>query len=150
VTATVQLYAKRVLEHPRIDAPVTLHTICSLVCWRVAECSAANADRGAAANLLNTTHPLKGATDYNTVGVKNYQSLSQGVWATVLTLTNGHYGAILDSLRHDDPAPSTLARVVQSPWGTQIRDNSAAAITAFCVAVYHRWGAEAFAIVKGT
>jgi hypothetical protein len=39
-------------------------------------------------NPLNTTQPLPGAIDYNSVGVKNYPSPIAGIAATAITL---HY-----------------------------------------------------------
>lgn len=37
-------------------------------------------------NALNTTEPMGGATNYNSVGVKNYPSPVSGISATALTL----------------------------------------------------------------
>jgi hypothetical protein len=50
-------------------------------------------------NPLNTTEPMPGATDYNSVGVKNYTSGAQGISATYLTLVNGHYDGIVHDMR---------------------------------------------------
>jgi hypothetical protein len=50
-------------------------------------------------NPMNTTEPWTGATDYNSVGVKNYPSGSAGIAATVATLLNGHYSGIVNDLR---------------------------------------------------
>lgn len=50
-------------------------------------------------NPLNTTEPMPGATDYNSAGVKNYVSGTQGIDATYLTLINGHYNGIVHDLR---------------------------------------------------
>ena len=50
-------------------------------------------------NPLNTTEPWPGATDYNTVGVKNYPSGAAGISATAATLVNGHYNGIVHDLR---------------------------------------------------
>ena len=50
-------------------------------------------------NPLNTTEPWKGATDYNTAGVKNYRTGADGIAATVATLTNGRYPGIVADLR---------------------------------------------------
>jgi hypothetical protein len=50
-------------------------------------------------NPLNTTYGLPGATDYNSVGVKNYRRPTEGVCATALTLVNGYYPHILAALQ---------------------------------------------------
>lgn len=50
-------------------------------------------------NPLNTTQPWPGASDYNSVHVKNYASGASGIAATAATLTNGRYNGIVGSLR---------------------------------------------------
>jgi hypothetical protein len=45
-------------------------------------------------NPMNTTESAPGATDYNSVGVKNYTSWGQGIAATVATLTGGYPGIV--------------------------------------------------------
>lgn len=70
-------------------------------------------------NPLATTEPWAGATEFNTAGVKNYPSYAAGIEATVATLRNGDYGAILDQLEHADTDEAILAAVRESPWGTK-------------------------------
>lgn len=55
-------------------------------------------------NLLNTTQPAPGATNFNAVGVKNYTSYAQGVEATAQTLANGFYPQLLHALQSNDVA----------------------------------------------
>jgi hypothetical protein len=50
-------------------------------------------------NPLNATMSEPGATDYNSVGVKNYPSALVGMQATVATIENGQYSDILLALR---------------------------------------------------
>lgn len=50
-------------------------------------------------NPLNTTEPWQGATDYNQDGVKNYPTSADGIAATYLTLVNGHYIGIVNTMR---------------------------------------------------
>jgi hypothetical protein len=55
-------------------------------------------------NPLNTTEPWSGATPYNTLSdghthVWDYPSAAAGIAATAATLTNGHYGGIVTSMR---------------------------------------------------
>lgn len=45
-------------------------------------------------NPMNTTLPMPGATDFNSVGVKNYTSWPQGIQATILTLEGGYPGIV--------------------------------------------------------
>lgn len=72
-------------------------------------------------NPLNTTQPWPGATDYNSVHVKNYPSGSAGVTATAATLTNGHYDGLCADLRQ---GAKTAERIVADrrdeihTWGT--------------------------------
>lgn len=53
-------------------------------------------------NPLNTTEPWPGATDYNSVGVKNYPNGAAGIAATAKTFTNGYYNGIVADLRKGD------------------------------------------------
>lgn len=54
-------------------------------------------------NPMNTTQQAAGASDYNSVGVKNYPSRKIGAAATAQTLRNGYYPAILAGLQSGDP-----------------------------------------------
>lgn len=75
----------------------------------------------AAFNPLNTTQPEPGATDYNSVHVKNYPSQEVGLRATVATLTNGFYPGIVRDLRMGTYTPAAIvARNAAefSKWGT--------------------------------
>ena len=57
------------------------------------------ADSGAIYNLLNTTEPWSGATNFNSVGVRNYTSWQDGINATIATLRNGYYPELEEALR---------------------------------------------------
>jgi hypothetical protein len=61
--------------------------------WRTAEGGTARY------NPLNTTEKWAGATDYNSVGVKNYRTGADGLAATKATLVNGFYTGIVRDLR---------------------------------------------------
>lgn len=50
-------------------------------------------------NPLNTTEPWAGATNYNSVGVKNYPTAGAGINATARTLGNGFYSGIVRDLQ---------------------------------------------------
>jgi hypothetical protein len=75
-------------------------------------------------NPLNTTHSMPGATNFNSVGVKNYASFEDGVTATAETLNYGArrglygYHGIRHCLHTNAPARRTLAAVERSEWGT--------------------------------
>ena len=91
-------------------------TVTGLVAWMLAEGGwYAN---GATFNPLNTTEPAPGSTTINSVGVRAYVSLEQGLSATVATLRNGRYPGVLIVLANGG-APALLAQAVAaSPWGT--------------------------------
>ena len=71
----------------------------------------------AAYNPFNTTEPWPGATDYNSVGVKNYPSFLAGVSATIATLENGNYPGILAALRSSAGRAGFAGAVGSSPGG---------------------------------
>jgi hypothetical protein len=72
-------------------------------------------------NPLNTTEPWHGASDYNSVGVKNYRTGPDGIAATCATLLNGHYPGIVRDMRD---GRKTARELVESNaaefdvWGT--------------------------------
>ena len=109
---TYEAWANGFLD--RLDAPRCDENLLIVVAWETSESTAA------AFNPLATTHPVDGATDMNSVGVKNYVSLEQGLDASRDTLTGGAesygYGAIVDSLRACAPAESTAAAINASAW----------------------------------
>ena len=94
-----------------LGLPTTQRNIVFINHWQQAEGSKASY------NPLATTQPAAGATNFNSVGVKNYTTEAQGLDATVKTLQNGRYGAVLEALRVSDTKAAARA-VVASPWGT--------------------------------
>lgn len=98
----------------RLGAPICQDNLIAVVAWESAEGTAA------AYNPLATTHDFPGATDFNTVGVKNYPSLGDGIRATIDTLVLGSptygYGPVLASLAACAPAESTAAAINASAW----------------------------------
>lgn len=79
-----------------IGAPPTAANLRSMDAWRTHETPWPPV---AANNPLNTTQQMTGATDYNSVGVKNYPSSLEGIAATATTLLNGNYGDVVAALR---------------------------------------------------
>lgn len=97
----------------QIGAPATPQNLSFLDAWLHAEGGTASN------NPFNTTQSAPGASNYNSVGVKNYGSPQAGLAATVATLQNGRYQPILDSLRRGNNAQQTANALVASPWGTK-------------------------------
>ncbi|MSO78023.1 MAG: hypothetical protein EXQ79_00260 [Acidimicrobiia bacterium] len=102
-----------VLLLDRLGAPVTSENLLGLVAWIEAESNVASAR-----NPLATTQGAPGAHNVNSVGVKGYPTDEVGLDATVITLHNGHYPAILDALARGDSALRLVQAVAASPWGT--------------------------------
>lgn len=100
-----------------ISAPVTGNNIAACHAWMRAE------GGNARNNPFNTTQGEPGATPYNSFGpngqyhVMNYPDGVTGIKATVTTLLNGHYAAIVDAFRHDAGRRICTA-VDASVWGT--------------------------------
>lgn len=101
-----------------LGARPTRRNLWALVSWMQAEGSEARF------NPLATTQDWEGATDFNSVGVKNYASLGDGVAATARTLNYGAdrglygYKPIRRRLRRNAWAYWTLRAVEVSQWGT--------------------------------
>lgn len=116
MTKTREDFARALL--PKIGAPTTKRNLVALVAWQRAEGIAGKF------NPLNTTLGAQGATDFNSVGVKNYVSFLQGVEATAKTLNYGAdrglygYRQIRKRLRGNSFAWLTLRAVEKSAWGT--------------------------------
>lgn len=83
-----------------ISAPVDGTNIASLWNWSNKE-SGSNVMRWN--NPLNTTMPGWGGVDENSVHVKAYPSVVDGIQATVATLLNGRYPTIVTCLRRSIP-----------------------------------------------
>jgi hypothetical protein len=96
----------------QLGMPQTSENVRAVMAWQEAE------GTRAAFNPLATTQRSDGASDFNSVGVKNYTSYSQGLAATVTTLRNGRYDEILAALRSGTSADAVAAAVARSPWGT--------------------------------
>jgi peptidoglycan hydrolase-like protein with peptidoglycan-binding domain len=72
----------------------------------------------AAWNPCATEEAEPGDSDYNPDGVKNYPSEAEGVAATVATLRNGRYGAVLVNLGQGNEAVAAITAWAQGRWGT--------------------------------
>jgi hypothetical protein len=98
----------------RLGAPRCGENLLIVVTWATAESTSA------AFNPLATTRDMPGATDMNSVGVKHYVSLEQGLDASRDTLALGAesylYGAILERLRACASAEATARAINASAW----------------------------------
>jgi peptidoglycan hydrolase CwlO-like protein len=105
-------WAGRFLAH--LGAPACRDNLVVVVAWQ------ANEFTEARWNPLATTHRMRRSTSFNDVGVQNYRSLTQGLRASVQTLTGGAdsygYGAILDSLGRCAGAMATAEAIRASAW----------------------------------
>jgi hypothetical protein len=74
----------------------------------------------AAWNPLATTHVMDGSTNFNSVGVQNYQTLAQGLEATKETIENGWqtygYGAVIRSMKDCADPLDTAQAIAASSW----------------------------------
>ena len=111
---TRETFAEAILTG--LGYPVTKLAVTDIMSWEAAEGGAWNG--GARYNPLNTTEPMSGATNFNSVGVKNYGSWEQGISATIKTLENGYYPDILNALAIGGTGDFGLT-VGDSPWGTE-------------------------------
>jgi len=102
-------FAESLLQ--KLGAPVTPENLKFLDAWQKAE-------GGSADNPFNTTQDAPGARNFNSVGVKRYQSVEQGLEATFKTLTNGRYDHIVAALRQGNSARAAAQALANSPWGT--------------------------------
>ena len=105
-------WATMLLRHMKL--PTCRENVASIVIWEAAE------NTQARWNPLATTLPMKGATVFNSHGVRNYKSLEQGIEASAQTLYRGitahGYGAILDALRRCAEPEVTAAAINASNW----------------------------------
>ena len=105
-------WAKVFLQYVRL--PVCKNNLIAIVAWE------ANEGSRATWNPLDTTLRMPGSTNFNSVGVQNYRSLTQGLQATVLTLNKGaiiyRYGGIVAALTACAPAIETAQAVAGSNW----------------------------------
>jgi hypothetical protein len=94
--------------------PRTSCDLGAVIAWQHAEGS-----NPAWRNPLDSTEPEPGSTPVNSDGVQAYTSRRQGLAATITTLGNGRYSAIIAALSAGDDAQSVADAVSDSPWGTE-------------------------------
>jgi hypothetical protein len=95
-----------------LSAPTCAKDMVLVVAWESIEFTMARF------NPLSTTYPMPGASDFNSVGVKNFTSLNQGIQATVRTLYQSApalgYGPIVADLRRCADPKVTAEAINQS------------------------------------
>jgi hypothetical protein len=105
-------WADRFLRH--IGAPTCRDNLVVVMAWQ------ANEFTEARWNPLATTHRMNGSTSFNSVGVQDYRSLTQGLRASAETLTGGAesygYAAILDALHRCARDMATAEAIRASSW----------------------------------
>ncbi len=99
-----------------LDMRLTRDNLAAIVAWEMAE--GGHWYNTAHYNPLNTSQPMPGARTFNSHGVKIYNSWSQGLKATVITINNGFYPQILAALRAGNDGQAVASAVAASPWGT--------------------------------
>jgi murein DD-endopeptidase MepM/ murein hydrolase activator NlpD len=119
-TAGDQEFAKALLT--KLNIPITPQATTALTTWMHWE----GGTKNNAFNPMNTTYEMPGSTDFNSIGVQSYVSLTQGVDATYNTLTGNKakergYTAILDALRTGAPLDTFVNNINKSSWGTKIK-----------------------------
>ena len=99
---------------PRLRAPTCANNLIVVVAW------AAQEGTSAGWNPLATTIGMPSATLFNSAGVRNYVSLSEGLDATILTLQRGWqahgYAAIVGDLRACADPLVTASAINASDW----------------------------------
>ena len=115
-----QSFAKSLLK--ALGAPITKTNVGDITTWMAYE--GGNWKNNASFNPLNTTLNLPGAQSVNSHGVKAYGDWSQGIAATIGTLTGRAsgprgYDAIVSALKAGNVPTSDFTKIVgKSSWGT--------------------------------
>jgi len=105
-------FYKKLLQE--LGAPTSEENLKFLHAWRQSEGKAGKY------NPFNTTQKMPDSTNFNSVGVKNYASVDDGLSATIKTLTNGRYSCIVNGLKNDIGAKNISTKCINDlkTWGT--------------------------------
>lgn len=103
------VYAK-ILES--LNAPVTEENLKFMYAWRQAE------GKGGRYNPFNTTWKLPNSVPINDHGVRSYETLEDGITATIKTLSSERYDCIVNGLRNDIGAMNVAKCPAMKTWGT--------------------------------
>lgn len=110
----------------QINAPITRQHKVAILAWMRAE------NTKAVWNPLATTHRWGRSSSFNSAGVQNFQTFSDGMVATVETILYGigfsvatppRYADLVKLLRQPKSTAAQICKAIAaSPWGTLERD----------------------------
>lgn len=103
-------FYKKVLQC--LGAKPTKGNMSFMYAWRQAEGAKAKF------NPFNTTKNMPGATRFNSVGVKNYKTMEDGIRATCETIKLGYYTDIVNGLKNDVGLYELSRMESLKKWGT--------------------------------
>lgn len=95
-----------------LKAPITEENLKFMYAWRQAE------GKGGINNPFNTTWDLANSSVMNKSGVRNYETLEDGINATIKTLSNKRYECIVNGLRRDIGSSNIAKCESLKIWGT--------------------------------
>ena len=112
-------FAKGLLA--KLGAKPTQENIDAIKIWAKKESGGVWGAKGGAYNPLNTTLNMEGASNFNRAGVKNYQSMEQGIDATYQTLTGNQSGSrgydkIVSLMRSGASREQVINAISSSSW----------------------------------
>ncbi len=100
-----------------LGAPTTPQNVQFVESWMQGE----SGHGGGQFNPLNSTQGAVGATNLNSVGVKNYVSYQQGIQASVATFTQTQWASLLNALKANDQGAAVAALESEyASWGGSI------------------------------
>lgn len=103
-------FYKKVLQC--LGAKPTKGNMSFMYAWRQSEGATAKF------NPFNTTKDMPGATRFNSVGVRNYKTMEDGVRATCETIKLSHYTDIVNGLKNDVGLYELSRMKSLKKWGT--------------------------------
>jgi len=118
-TSSPDDWAKSLLTRLGVD-PNSQTNIDAIKIWMKKE-SGGVWGKGASYNPLNTTLNMEGASNFNSVGVKNYATAEQGIEATAQTLTGNQssargYDQIVNLMKSGASQAEILSAISASSW----------------------------------
>lgn len=97
-----------------IGAPASQQNVNAVVNWETME----SGGGGGLFNPLNSVLGAPGASDVNSVGVKNYTSYKQGIQASVSTFTQSQWAGVVNGFRANNPSAAQAALNAEyATWG---------------------------------
>ena len=119
IDASFYQTAQAILE--KLGATPTATNLNLLVAWSYCEKPHYSGSSWQWNNPLNTTEPGFGATtSVNSAGVKQYPTKSEGIAATVATLSNGRYSNLVTALKNSNSSLFFAQTGEMKTWGTQL------------------------------